>query len=59
MNKSKNIFIVILSLALLVSIIYIFTQTKEDAGTTQNKSDTNFRTVFYQDLDKANDDISH
>ncbi|MCH7769610.1 MAG: trypsin-like peptidase domain-containing protein [Bacteroidetes bacterium] len=59
MNKSKNIFIVILSLALLVSIIYIFTQTKEDAGTTQNKSDPNFRTVFYQDLDKANDDISH
>ncbi len=59
MNKSKNIFIVILSLALLVSIIYIFTQTKEDAGTTQNKSDPNFRTVYYQDLDKANDDISH
>ncbi|MCH7722493.1 MAG: trypsin-like peptidase domain-containing protein [Bacteroidetes bacterium] len=59
MNKSKNIFIVILSLALLVSIIYIFTQTKEDAGTTQNKSDPDFRTVFYQDLDKANDDISH
>lgn len=59
MNKSKNIFIVILSLALLVSIIYIFTQTKEDAGTTQIKRDPNFRTVYYQDLDKANDDISH
>ena len=59
MNKSKNIFIVILSLALLVSIIYIFTQTKEDAGTTQIKRDPNFRTVYYQNLDKANDDISH
>ncbi len=59
MNKSKNIFIVILSLALLVSIIYIFTQTKEDAVTTQDKSGPIFRTVYYQDLDKANDDISH
>jgi len=59
MNKSKNIFIVILSLALLVSIIYILTRTKEDAGTTQIKRDPNFRTVYYQDLDKANDDISH
>jgi len=59
MNKSRNIFIAILSFALFVSIIYIFTQTEEDAGTTQNTSDSNFKTVYYQNLDKANDDISH
>jgi serine protease Do len=58
MKQSKNILLVILTAALLVSITYIYTRDDEILTLSQNKTDANIRTAYYQEISNANDDIT-
>ena len=58
MKQSKNILLVILTAALLISITYIFTLDDEKITLSQSKNDANIKTAFYQDINNANDDIT-
>ena len=58
MNQSKNILLVILTTALLISIAYIFTHDDEKFTFTQDKTHNNIRPALLQDTDKTTDDIT-
>ncbi len=58
MKQSKNILLVILTTALLISITYIFTQDDEKISFTQERTNDNIKPAFLQDTDKTTDDIT-
>ena len=58
MKNSKNILLVILTAALLISVTYIFTLDDEKINFTEDKTNTNVKTAFIQDTDKTTDDIT-
>ncbi len=58
MKQSKNILLVILTTALLISITYIFTQDDEKISFTQERTNDNIKPAFLQDTDKTIDDIT-
>ncbi len=58
MKQSKNILLVILTAALLISITYIFTRGDEKITLSQSKTDAIIKTVNYQKISNANDDIT-
>ncbi len=58
MKQSKNILLVILTAALLISITYIFTRDDEKITLSQSKTDAIIKTAYYQDISNANDDIT-
>jgi serine protease Do len=58
MKNSKNILLVILTAALLISVTYIFTLDDEKINLTEDKTNTNVKTAFIQDTDKTIDDIT-
>ena len=58
MKQSKNILLVILTTALLISIAYIFTQDDEKISFTQERTNDNIKPAFLQDTDKTTDDIT-
>ncbi len=58
MKQSKNILLVILTAALLISITYIFTRDDEKITLSQSKTDAIIKTANYQDISNANDDIT-
>jgi len=58
MKQSKNILLVILTAALLISFAYIFTRDDEKLAFTQDKVNNNIKPTFFQDTDKATDDIT-
>ena len=58
MKQSKNILLVILTTALLISITYIFTQDDEKISFTQERTNDNIKPAFLQDTDKTSDDIT-
>ena len=58
MKQSKNILLVILTAALLISITYIFTRDDEKITLSQSKTDAIIKTVNYQKISNANDDIT-
>ncbi|MCH6574145.1 MAG: trypsin-like peptidase domain-containing protein [Bacteroidetes bacterium] len=58
MKQSKNILLVILTTALLISITYIFTQDDEKISFTQEGTNDNIKPAFLQDTDKTTDDIT-
>ena len=58
MKQSKNILLVILTAALLISITYIFTRGDEKITFTQDETNNNIKAAFLQDTDKTIDDIT-
>ncbi|MGB5849880.1 MAG: trypsin-like peptidase domain-containing protein [Ignavibacteriaceae bacterium] len=58
MKQSKNILLVILTTALLISITYIFTRDDENITFTQDETNNNIEPAFIQDIDKTTDDIA-
>ncbi|MGB5894040.1 MAG: trypsin-like peptidase domain-containing protein [Ignavibacteriaceae bacterium] len=58
MKQSKNILLVILTTALLISITYIFTRDDENITFTQDETNNNIEPAFIQDIDKRTDDIA-
>jgi serine protease Do len=58
MKQSKNILLVILTSALLISIVYIFTRDDENISFTQNESNKRIKPTFFQDAHKTNDEIT-
>jgi len=58
MKQSKNILLVMLTAALLISITYIFTREDEKITFKQDETNTNIKPAFIQDTDKATDDIA-
>ena len=58
MKQSKNILLVILTAALLISITYIFTRDDEKITFNQDETNTNIKHAFLQDTDKTIDDIA-
>jgi serine protease Do len=58
MKQSKNILLVILTAALLISITYIFTRDDENRTLSESRTDANIRTAYYQEIGNANDDIT-
>ena len=58
MKQSKNILLVMLTAALLISITYIFTREDEKITFKQDETNTNIKPAFIQDTDKATDDIT-
>jgi len=58
MKQSKNILLVILTIAMLISIAYIYTRNDEKNTFTQDKTNNNIKPTFYQDIDKTTDDIT-
>ena len=58
MKQSKNILLVMLTAALLISITYIFTRDDENRTLSESRTDANIKTAYYQDINNANDDIT-
>ncbi len=58
MKQSKNILLIMLTAALLISITYIFTREDEKITFKQDETNTNIKPTFIQDTDKATDDIA-
>ncbi|MFC2094048.1 S1C family serine protease [Bacteroidota bacterium] len=58
MKPSKNILLVILTTALLISIAYIFTHGDEKITFTQDGFNNNIKPAFFQDTDRTTDDLS-
>jgi serine protease Do len=58
MKQSKNILLVILTAALLISLAYIFTLDDEKLTFTQDETDKNIKPTFFQDTDKTTDEIT-
>ncbi len=58
MKQSKNILLVILTAALLISITYIFTRDDEKITFKQDETNNNIKPAFLQDTDKTIDDIT-
>jgi serine protease Do len=58
MKQSKNILLVILTTALLISIAYIFIRDDEKVAFTQNETTNNIRPALLQYADKTTDDIT-
>jgi serine protease Do len=58
MKQSKNVLLVILTTALLISISYIFIRDDEKVAFTQNETTNNIRPALLQDTDKTTDDIT-
>jgi len=58
MKQSKNILLVILTAALLISITYIFTRDDDKITFTQDETNTSIKPAFLQDTDKTTDDIA-
>jgi serine protease Do len=58
MKQSKNILLVILTIAFLISLAYIVTRDDDKITFTQDESSDNIKTAFLQDTDKTTDDIT-
>ena len=58
MKQSKNILLVILTAALLISIAYIFTRDDDKITFTQDETNNNIKPALFQDTDKTTDDIT-
>lgn len=58
MKQSKNILLVILTAALLISITYIYTRDDEKITFKQDETNNNIKAAFLQDTDKTIDDIT-
>ena len=58
MKQPKNLLLVMLTAALLVSFAYIFTRNDEKITLSQSKTDAIIKTVNYQKISNANDDIT-
>jgi serine protease Do len=58
MKQSKNILLVILTVALLISIAYIIIRDDEKITFTQDEANKNIKPTFFQDSDKTTDDIT-
>ena len=58
MKQSKNILLIALAAALLISIAYIFTHNDEKLTFTQDEVNNNIKPTFFQDTDKTTDDIT-
>jgi serine protease Do len=58
MKQSKNILLVILTAALLISITYIYTRDDEKITFKQDETNNNIKPAFLQDTDKTIDDIT-
>jgi serine protease Do len=58
MKQSKNILLVILTTALLISITYIYTRDDEKITFKQDETNNNIKAAFLQDTDKTIDDIT-
>jgi serine protease Do len=58
MIKSKNSLLVILAVALLISVAYIFTHVDEKVVIEPEEKDTIIETASYQEKEKTNDDIT-
>jgi serine protease Do len=58
MKQSKNILLVILTTALLISITYIFTRDDENINFTQDETNNIVKPAFIQDTDNTADDIT-
>ncbi len=58
MKQSKNILLVILTTALLISIAYIFTRDDEKITFARDETNNNIKPALLQDTDKTTDDIT-
>jgi len=58
MKQSKNILLVILTAALLISIAYIFTRDDDKITFAQDETNNNIKPALLQDTDKTTDDIT-
>jgi len=58
MKQSKNILLVILTAALLISIAYIFTRDDEKITFARDETNNNIKPALLQDTDKTTDDIT-
>lgn len=58
MKKSKNVLLVIVTAAFLISIAYIFTRDDGNNSLSQSRTDANIKTAFYQDTNNVNDAIT-
>jgi len=58
MKQSKNILLVLLTAALLISFAYIFTRDDEKLAFTQDEVNNSIKPTFFQDTDKKTDEIT-
>ena len=59
MEKNKNILITILTVALVICVVYIFSKSSNQTEVSNDKGNENYQTALYQQSNQNNDEISN